>query len=172
MTLLSFLPVLAGWFYSPTDIDVTFSVEAGKERLIEESARAGWFVSGSAAFSNPDAELVIEYYDAYGRKLSIDMRPKALYEFGLTSPNATGVFCPKYIDGPPPVYVVVYLPVNPLPFKRRYRLLVRAPAGASVTVYNYSHLLALIADEEAFIKSLQRVLGTAKQVEELVSPIV
>jgi len=152
------LPLLEGWYYIAKDVDETITIDPSEEKEMGKATGNGWFISAMVSLNHPDAKFVLEYYDAYKTKRTATITPKSLHTLGLTAPNATGIFCPKF-DTTESIYVVVYLPATPIPFKKEYRLSIKAPSDSPVVIYNYTHLFVLIQDEGAFIKSLRRAIG-------------
>ena len=170
MDLISMLPLLKGWSYFPLDVDVPFIIAAGREEVMGEADKPGLFLSGMCALNDPDAELVIHSYDPYRGMVESNLEPRSLYTAGLTVPNATGIWTPRY-DDVDKVYVVAYTPAVPLPFGPKYKLLIRAPATKSVMVLNYAHLLVEIFDREAFLEGLREVLGVPITIEAIIEAI-
>jgi len=164
------LPLLKGWRYLPLDIDVPFGILPGQEKLTVETKRPGWLLSAMCALSDPEAELVVRYYDPYEGMIETDLRPLALHQAGLSLPNAVGIWVSRY-DDTAKVYVVSFTPVTPLPFCVRYRLFVRAPATRPVTVLNYIHLIVDILNKDAFTESLRELLGRYVTVEEVTKAV-
>ena len=154
------LPLLEGWQWKAKDVDVPFTLSAGKSRVMGEAEYSGWVWSALCAFNNPDAYVQFGYYDSLGVWRTTTMRPRGLYEAGFTSPNSTGIWCSKY-DTTSDIYVIAFTPTIPLPVLKKYKISVVAPGTSSVTVLNYSHLLVEIVSEETFRKSLKRALGIA-----------
>lgn len=158
MKLRELLPLLRGWEYKPKDIDEPVTVSKGQEKSIQEFRdKIGWVLFSTGALSNPDGEIVIRY-DIH----EVDIRPKGLYELGLTVPNAFGTWCSKYETGPPPLYSGVFMPADPLGFEKYLHILLRAPKDADMIAYNYAHLVVVVevTDLPEFIKSLHEVYGT------------
>jgi hypothetical protein len=158
MTVYSLLPLLKGWAYSPRDIDAPFTVPKGTEKLIEKAEKDGWLVSAMCSLNDPYAEFVVVSYHPYAGHIRTSMRPYALKEAGLTSPNPTGIWCSRY-DDVNRIYVVCFTPANWLPFTSLYSLSIKASNLQDLTVYNYAHVLVIIEDVDLFIKSLQKVIG-------------
>lgn len=158
MKLRELLPLLRGWEYRPKDIDQPITIPKGEEHSIQEfKAKMGWIFFVTGAISDPDGEMVMRY-----DILENDIRPKGLYELGLTVPNANGIWCTRYEIGPPPVYGGAFTPVDPLGFNKYCHLLIRAPEDVDLILYNYAHLVVEVTDLNEFLKSLREVYGTDK----------
>jgi hypothetical protein len=163
MDVISLLPLLKGWAYSPKDIDVPFTVPAGEEKIIEEAKKSGWFVTAMCSLNDPYAEFVVYSYDPYKGVARYDFLPYDLKVIGLVTSNPTGLWCPRY-DDTNKIYTAVFTPSTWLPFTGGYRLSIKASTSGPLTVYNYIHLLVVIEDRELFIESLQEVLGSKIKV--------
>jgi hypothetical protein len=159
MTLYSYLPLLKGWSYSTKDIDVPFTVPKGLTKLIDETTKEGWFIAGMCSLSDPNAEFIIVSYDPSKGYIESSLRPIALKEAGLIAPNPTGIWCSRY-DDTAQIYIVCYMPTIWMPFTSGCKLSVKASTDKDLTVYNYTHILAVIDNRNLFLKSLHEALGS------------
>ena len=157
LNILTLLPLLRGWVYSPKDVDKPFTVPKGQEKQIAKEDRPGWFITAMISLSDPYAELVFRYLDPYKGIIETNMRPYALKEAGLTVPSPMGIWCSRYDDSAK-VYVVNYSPALWFPIPSQSEILVRSSPLADLTVYNYSHVLVVIRDIQLFRESLSEIL--------------
>ena len=152
------MPLLDGWQWEPKDIDEITKMDPKKVVAIEKFTKPGWVWSATASFSNDEAEIMI----TYDGELKMTISPKGVYGMGLDSPNPFGIFCPRYSEGPPPVYSIAYLPVNPMPFRREVVIAVRNPTESEVLMYNYAHVILIIDKTKLYRDSLKKLITTPK----------
>jgi hypothetical protein len=157
--LLSYLPLLRGWQWRSNVIhpENAFTVPANDRRIIDEFEYDGWAWAAGVIMNNPLAQLVFGYYDARGVWREQYFMPRSLYTYNLTSPNPTGAWVSVY-DPINNIYAIVYGTYLPIPFQKKYRFEIRAPA-TPVTVSYYTSLVVEIIDPQEFKNSLRELLG-------------
>lgn len=154
MNLLTLLPILDGWVWSPKDTG-TKTILAGKELEIEFiPSSPGWLWTLALYLSDPDVILSLTGDIIYKQELT----PYEVHTAGLTAPN-NSVFCTAYTTGPPPVYGLSIAPALPFPFKRSLKIVLKNPTVSTVILYDYTHLLVVIEDVNVFRESIKEVLG-------------
>lgn len=160
MTLLSYLPLLRGWGFRVKVIKAAdaFTVLAGEEKTLLEILKDGWFYEASMLVSNPDAELWFQYYDAMGSSRKESTTANYLYVHNLTTPNPTGIWCSVYAPLTP-LYAIIYGAYNPVPFKKNFKLSIKAPTTGPVVVSVYTHAVVEIADEQQFKASVRELFS-------------
>jgi len=155
MDLLRMLPLLSGWRWDAKDMDSPTIILPGGQLEVCRLIDKGWVWGASVSFSSEKPEFDITY-DEYLRTSST---AEAAYGLGLTAPNATGFFCSKYDAGPPPIYAMSLMPVNPMPFNKKLVGVIKNPTALPIVMYQYAHLLVVIYNEDEFRKSIKKVLG-------------
>ncbi|MEM1868555.1 MAG: hypothetical protein QXU90_00375 [Acidilobaceae archaeon] len=153
------LPLLDGWSYSILGKTTPFIVPRGTEKVIDESKKPGWIVTAICTLDNPDATFIVTGYDSYRGYIENAVTPRTLKDGGAVYPNPFGLWVSRY-DDTEKRYTIAFTPDDWLPFTTGYKIAIRAPMNSDVTVYRYDHVLILIYDREAFIRSLREVLGT------------
>ena len=160
MNLLSVLPCLRGWHYSPFDLDQVVNVPAGTEKAIIDEHGRGWFHSAMIALNQHEAEIVISYQDEFDLHVA-DARPSSLKNAGLLAPNPVGFFVSIY-NTMANIYVLNYLPTNPLSYNGIGKIIIRADPKLDTTILNFSSVLIKIHDFDEFKKSVQELFLFAK----------
>jgi len=154
--LIDFLPLLEGWIYEPKEITPTV-ISPGEEKRLMTKDKPGWVYHVSMMIDNPDAELIIRLWRET-RFATFAMRARTAQRMGLTAPNPTGFYCPKY-DDTAGEYTLCYFPVTFPGIRKRFEFALRSPSGSSTSIKLASCCYISIEEKEAFISSLRDVLG-------------
>jgi hypothetical protein len=155
--LLSYLPLLRGWQWRSNVIhpDKAFTIPANGKRTMDEFEYDGWAWAAAVIMNNPLAQLIFGYYDAAGIWREQYFMPYSLYTHNLTAPNPTGAWVSVY-DTIHNIYAIVYGTYLPIPFQKKYKFEIMAPA-TPVTVSSYTSLVVQIVNPEEFKKSLREL---------------
>ncbi|MBU1066985.1 hypothetical protein KKE60_04330 [Patescibacteria group bacterium] len=150
--VISLLPLLDGWRYDPMELAGVVCLT--KREIVRVTQEKGWCLWVLATIDNPNAIMTI-IADKYSKA---DVTAFELNAAGLDEPNASGFWVGAY-NILPGVYNVFYTPLYPQAYKNSIILAIEPPAGETVIILGYAHLLIRIDDQAAFEKSLRRVLG-------------
>ena len=154
--ILDFLPMLEGWretFEQKENIEISFESE------ILKIDNPGWIVAGALAINNPDTIVELRYTGRAKPRVT----PRMLWTFNMTQPTNYLPYTTKPVPNDENIYTVVYEPSTLIPFKPPLTVKLIPPIGTSVRIIAFTYLLYEIIDQELFLKSLQKVLGTATQ---------
>lgn len=158
------LPLLDGWYYHPVRAISPIRIEAGREKVLEETRRPGWLIFAACRVSDPDAEFIIKGQSPHMGYVEHRVSARMLLEYGATVPTPAGLWVSRY-DDESRIYAITYTPDDWLPFTEGFRVSVVAPVGREVTVYEHTYTAILIQDVEAFARSLRRLLETERVPE-------
>lgn len=127
--------------------------------LADFTDEKGWFLSVSALFRSPFAQL--NYIVDSNR---FNYTPFMLNTIGQVLPNPmvayNGVYNPASALGP--LYSVVYTPGSPQPYERRIQITLELPAGSPVdatTIFSATLLRIKIIDEALFLRSIKKFIA-------------
>lgn len=163
------LPLLEGWTFKPYDIDIwklseePIIIRKGTTYVLSEAEKPGFLVAAAVVVDSKNAQITIEYYDAYGKKRQMTARPYGLYYSGYMQPNPIGPWLSRY-DETENVYAMVITPSQPIPFRaderRKYRSYLTA-TEEDTKLLGFQEVIILIDNEEAFLKSFNKLFGVA-----------
>lgn len=150
--ILSLLPLLRGWRYDLKDISVPELITSKKE-IFKTTDEKGWFLWATGVMNNKNASirvLVDGYYEATGS-------PYRIYSAGITVPSSFGLWTGVYSDLLT-AYSLLFTPPYPWWYTKSIVIELTPPAGETVILASYGHLLVRIDDNKEFIKSIKEVL--------------
>jgi hypothetical protein len=147
------LPLLKGWRFDPADL--TGQVYTRRTPIANIHNEKGWFLWALATFSNPRANIRVTYDEYYSSNIS----PIELFAAGLTTSNSSGFWVGTY-SIPLSQYCIFFTPNYPYPFSKSLLIEIEPPAGGTVSVLNYGHLLIRVDNDGTFERSLKNVLAS------------
>lgn len=167
--ILQLLPLIRGWHYETItktwDTAVGEKPELGRGAWVFEGSgfvlAAACLIKGSLDGKYATVTITIDYP---GYPFTLEMTPKALYDYGLIQPHNFGPYVNKFDDSAKE-YAAACTPAYPIPFSFRWKIEVAPPAASiedpsnpTMTVKVAGAWIA-IHDREAYKASLRELIG-------------